>query len=314
VLSFDCFGNIGSFEQLIRYIKPLFLLPSGNHKTDAKYNVMKTIVVAVDFSTSSNHSIDYALAFAKATGSSLTLVHIYQLPLNLGEVLPSPEVITELMDDAEENMRVLKDSVLQKAMGKIKIYTDLLEGNVIIQLEKFCNNIQPYAIVMGAHSASTLNRVLFGSNVLQALRKMSWPLIIVPPDAVFRKISKICLACDLIDVTENIHAETIKNLVAALGAELHILYVNTYNRKKISSEEREQSELLKEMFAGIKCHFHFLSNELVEEEISEWIEKNKPDVLMVVPKKHDLLYRITYKSQSKQMVLHAHLPVIAIHE
>jgi hypothetical protein len=68
------------------------------------------------------------------------------------------------------------------------------------------------------------------------------------------------------------------------------------------------------MFAGIKCHFHFLSNELVEEEISEWIEKNKPDVLMVVPKKHDLLYRITYKSQSKQMVLHAHLPVIAIHE
>lgn len=218
------------------------------------------------------------------------------------------------MNDAENNLRLLKESLIKKAAGKTKIYSELFEGNLTPQLEKFCEKIQPYAIVMGARGASDMERVLFGSNVIDALRKMSWPVIVVPPGITFKKISKIGLACDLVEVRENIHANTIKQMVAALGAELHVLYINKSNGMKMTPGEIEESAWLREMLFGIDIHFHFLSNEQVEQEIVEWAEKNKLDVLVVVPKNHDLLDRIIHKSHSKQLVLHAHLPIISIHE
>lgn len=274
---------------------------------------MKTLVVPVDFSAPSDNAADYALALAQVIEMSISLVHVYQLPVYMGEIPVPPEVVTEITNDAKKNLLHLKESMIRKAAGKTKIFSELFEGNLITQLEKFCEKRQPYAIVMGARGASNLERILFGSNALEALRTLSWPLIIVPPGITFKKIARIGLACDFVDVKESIHASTIKSMVTALGAELHVLYIKE-NVMKMTPKEIEESAWLREMLFGLDIHFHFLANENVEEEISKWAGKNKLDILVIVPKNHDLLDRIIHKSHSKEFVLHTHLPIISIHE
>jgi len=43
-------------------------------------------------------------------------------------------------------------------------------------------------------------------------------------------------------------------------------------------------------------------------------EKNKIDLLIVLPRRHNLLGSIFHKSHTKQLVLHSHVPVMALHQ
>ena len=158
---------------------------------------MKTIIVPVDFSPASLNAANYAMDLANTIKGSVTFMYVYQFPVSISEVPVSGEYINTMIEDAEKSMVDLKKNMLHKWGEKIKIYTELKEGNVIMQVKELCSALNPYAVVMGAHGAGAMERILFGSNTLQAIRNISWPLIIVPAGASFKNIRKIGLACDL---------------------------------------------------------------------------------------------------------------------
>ncbi len=275
---------------------------------------MRTIVVPVDFSPASLNAVNYAMDMANTIKASVTLVYVYQFPVSISEAPVSGEFINNMIEDAEKSMVDLKKDLLHKWGEKIKIYTALKEGNVIMQVKDLCNTLDPYAVVMGAHGASAMERVLFGSNTLQAIGNLSWPLIIVPQGASFKYIRKIGLACDLQKVPESVHANEIKKLVKEFHAQLHVLHVNTGKDKMINDERIEGTEWLLEMLEEVKPQFHFINKENIEEAVNEFAEKNNLDMLIIIPKKHGLLEGLFHKSHTKKMTMHTHVPVMSIHE
>jgi nucleotide-binding universal stress UspA family protein len=275
---------------------------------------MKTIIVPVDFSPASLNAVNYAMELANTIGGSITLVYVYQFPASVSEVPVSGEIINDLIADAENRMVELKKGLTHQWEEKIKIYTEIKEGNIIMQVKMMSSSLKPFAVVMGARGIGAVERVLFGSNTLQAIRHLSWPLIVVPIGATFKTIKKIGLACDLQKVPETVHAEEIKNIVKEFHAELHILHVNTKKEEMINDERIEGSEWLLGMLAEVEPEFHFVNKENIDEAINEFTEKNNLDMLIIIPKKHGLLEGLFHQSHAKQMALHAHLPVMAIHE
>jgi nucleotide-binding universal stress UspA family protein len=203
---------------------------------------MSTIIVPVDFSPASLNAVNYATELANTTKSSITLVYVYQFPVSISEVPVSGQFINEMIEDAEKSMVSLKKELLHKWGEKIKIYTEIKQGNVAMQVKELCGSLKPYAVVMGARGAGAVERVLFGSNTLQAMRNISTPLIIVPKGVSYKNISKIGLACDLQKVPETVHADEIKKLVKQFNAQLHVLHVNTSGDKMINDERIEGSE------------------------------------------------------------------------
>ena len=275
---------------------------------------MKTIVVPIDFSPVSVNAAYYALDFALAIKGNLALVHVYQYPVTFSEVPVSAEIITQLKKDAVKKIQDLKENLVYRVEGAVNIYAEVKEGIVIKKIEDYCSFIQPYAVIMGATGKSNMERVFFGSNVLSAIQHLSWPLMIVPPDAKFTTISNVGLACDLRDVTESVHVDMIKSIVKAFRARLHLLHVNTELGITLGTSEREEFDRLREMLNEIKPVFHFISGVNIEEEVNQFSVKQKLDLLVVVPKKHSLLDRMIHKSTSSQMALHAQVPVMSIHE
>jgi nucleotide-binding universal stress UspA family protein len=275
---------------------------------------MRTIIVPVDFSSASINAANYALDFAHAINASITLMYVCQIPVAVGEAPVAAATIQGIIDDAEKEIIELKDELLHKANGKLKVYTEVKEGYVVNQVAQYCKKVNPYAVIMGASGSGTTERVLFGSNTLSALKNISWPLIIVPKGVKFKQISSIGLACDLRNVENTVHAGDIKKMVDDFKAKLHILHVNTDKDKMIGNEEIEGSEWIRDMFADLKPDFHFLHNENIEVAINNFAEKNNLDMLILIPKKHGILEGIFHKSEAKQVALHTHLPLLSVHE
>jgi nucleotide-binding universal stress UspA family protein len=275
---------------------------------------MKTIIAATDFSPLSTNAVNYAADMACMTDAQLVLFHVYALPMAMGDIPVANYNIEQMEAEAELMIGKLKEKLVERTGNRIIIHTEVRSGDVLTQLLDYCSKIKPYSVVFGAESASGIERALFGGKTLSALKKIQCPLLIVPPLTKFSNIRKIGLACDMKDVVESVRVNEIKELVKEFGAELHVLHVSEETKDTFSQETIEESGMLQEMIGDLHPKYHFINEPVVEKGIIEFAEKNKLDLLIIIPKKHSLVSRLFRYSHSKELVLHAHVPVMSIHE
>jgi nucleotide-binding universal stress UspA family protein len=145
---------------------------------------------------------------------------------------------------------------------------------------------------MGAKGKSGIEKVIFGSTTLTAIRHLTWPVICVPQGKEYGKgIKKIGFACDFKQVVETTPVKFIRQIVKEFNA-----------------------ELLHNLLEDIKPQYHFINKTDIEDGINEFAESNNLDLVIAIPKKHRLLDGIFKPSSTKQLVFQSHIPVMCVHE
>lgn len=277
---------------------------------------MKTLVVPTDFSPVAANAVNYAVDMAIAINSSLVLINVYQPPIVYSD-MPVPPVsidsLEEIKQASEEKLQEQKREVQRITAGKVKIYTESRMGNIVDEVEKLCNSIDPFAIIMGSYGSNGLEKLLMGSTTLKTIRHIKYPVIVVPPGTSYKGIRKIGLACDYKNIIESTPVDFIKNIVNEFGAELHVLNIDQ-NDSHHNKEALVESAWLEALLDNIKPNYYFLDRDDVVEGINEFAEMNNLDMVMIIPKKHNLLDGIFHKSKSKEFITHSHIPIVSIHE
>lgn len=275
---------------------------------------MKTIIIPTDFSPIATNALHFGIDMAKAINASILLLHVYQVPISFTDTPIVLVSIEDLRKGAEEQIEKLKKEVEHLTSGSVKVYTETRMGNVTDELETLCSKINPFAVVMGTKGSSGVERILFGSNTLNAIRHLNWPVICVPPGKAFgHGIKKIGFACDFRDVVKSTPTHFIKEFVKEFNAELHVLNVD-HDNKHFKPETPEQSILLHTLLEEANPSYHFIEHADIEDGINEFAEKNNLDLIITIPKKHKLLQGIFKPSSTKQLVYQAHVPVMCVHE
>ena len=275
---------------------------------------MKTIIVPTDFSPAATNAMNFAADMAVNINASLMLLHVYQVPVSMTDVPVVLVSADELRKNSEAKLRELKESLTHITSGEIKIYAEARMGDVSDELEEVCKQIRPFAVIMGTRGASGVERILFGSTTLTAIRHLKWPVIVVPPGKEYGKgMKKIGFACDFKKVVESTPVQFIKNMVKEFGAELHVLNVD-YENKHFKPETPEESLMLHTLLEDLNPNYHFINHVDIEEGINEFVESNNIDLLITIPKKHKLLDSLFKSSSTKQLVTQSHVPVMCVHE
>ena len=274
---------------------------------------MKTIIVPTDFSRTAVNALDYALGMAKEINASIILLHAYLVPVSITTDTPIVVVAEEDMrKSAEGHLRKLKMEAEEKTAGAVKIYSELKLGDTIDEIEELCTAVKPFAVIMGSGGHSDLEKTLFGSTTLKAIRHLTWPVIAVPPNKKYGGIKKIGFACDFKKVVESTPSGLIKDVVKSFNAEFHILNVD-YKNKNFKPDTPQQSLLIDTLFEELHPAYDFIENEDMEQGINNFAEKNNLDLIITVPKKHKLLEGFFKKSSTKQLIYHSHIPVMSLH-
>lgn len=275
---------------------------------------MKIIIIPTDFSPIATNALHYGIDMAKAVNASLLLLNVYQVPVSYSDVPIMLVSVDELKKSAEAKLATLKAEVEHITSGTVKVYTEARLGNVSDELETLCNKIKPLAVVMGSKGSTGLERVLFGSNTLSAIKHLTWPVISIPPGKNFGNgIKKVGFACDFRDIVNTTPAGAIKEFVKAFNAELHVLNVD-YHDQHFKPETPEQSALLHTMLEEVKPVYHFIEHADIEDGVNEFAEKNNLDIIIAIPKRHKLLDGIFKPSSTKQLLFQSHVPVMCVHE
>jgi nucleotide-binding universal stress UspA family protein len=279
-----------------------------------KQEHMKTIIAPTDFSEISVNAVKYAAGLACIAGTRLSLIHICPFPVLLGRVPAPVNDIVQIATAAEAIIQQLKERLAVSTCDRIKIDTIVKQGDVLMEIDNYCASVNPYAVVMGTAHSTAFERFFAGGKTIAAMQQLSWPLIVVPPGAEFSNIRKIGLACDFKKVVETIPLHEIRSLAAAFDVNVYVLHVGGESDEMQQPEAAEESQWLKDMLKEFKPSYHFISGDDIEKGIRDFAEKNELDLLIVVPKKHDPADGLFHQSLSRKLVLHTHIPVMAVHE
>ncbi|MBS1668583.1 MAG: universal stress protein [Bacteroidetes bacterium] len=269
---------------------------------------MKPLLVPTDFSASAINAAKYAGDMAVAINADLYLLHVLQLPVSTTEVPLTDELFEDMQDAAKSDMSNLKAELDKHTGGKVNIFTLIETGSIEHEIEEFCVRRNPFAVIMGSKKNGA-ERFMFGSNALYAIKHLHHPLMIIPNDVSFHNMRKIVLACDLSDVNKSIPIDTLKEIQQAFHSTFDVLNVNKKNISDLKSNL--EFILLKDLLKDLYPTYHFNIANTVEEGISHFLENHDIDLLVLIPKRHNVFE--FHQSHTKKMVLKGAVPILAIH-
>ncbi|MBS1935150.1 MAG: universal stress protein [Bacteroidetes bacterium] len=271
---------------------------------------MKPIIIATDFSAASQNAARYAADMAVTVQSEIILVHVYEIPISSFQVPISEIEFTALEDDAKANLADLKKGLEARTNGKINISTQLLYGTVQTELEKFLQSKSPFAVVAGSKTQTNLERFVVGSNVTRLMHHLRFPVLMVPEHLAFKGIHRIAIASDLSSTSENSCIGFIKKWLNVFHVSPDIIHFAPLEHPKYNTAAG--IAFLKNTLAAFEPSFHFISNRDIEEGINDFLSSHKTDLLIVMPGKHGFWESLLNKSFSKELIVHASLPVLSV--
>jgi nucleotide-binding universal stress UspA family protein len=143
---------------------------------------IKKILCPVDFSESSDHALQYALALAEAYGAELRLLHVVEVPASAvaGGPVGAPVLSIDNLEAFQKSCGEHLARVAGKASEQYGNVTYHLSSGVpflgIIQSAK-AENVD--LIVAGTHGRTGLAHALIGSVAEKLVRKAPCPVLTV---------------------------------------------------------------------------------------------------------------------------------------
>lgn len=142
-------------------------------------NPTPQIVLATDFSEGAESAIDVAARMAAAWGAKITLVHVYELPLDFG--MPTALLSSELI---EQSMARAAEVALQEVTQRLTVRGVaagflLRVGSASQKIQNVAAEVGADLIVVGMHGMRGRSN-LIGSVAERVIRTATRPVMVVP--------------------------------------------------------------------------------------------------------------------------------------
>jgi nucleotide-binding universal stress UspA family protein len=274
---------------------------------------MKTIIAPVDFSPSSEKAAFFACNLAAFYGAELKLFHTYEMPVAVGEFAVPLFDIAEMQKAADHELELMKERILSKLGYKVAISckAELIEFQT--GLAELCDAVKPDLVVMGLSGNSPLTSLIVGSNTINTIQHLTYPVLVIPPQADFIPVRKIGFACNYENLVETTPVSLLKKIVLDFKADLFVLNV-AYHNEDLTEVAIEERNLINQLLGEVNAEFHNIQSADVTEGINWFAEKCNLDMIVAIPKKHTLFEKMFGRSQTKDLLYHTRIPILCIHQ
>lgn len=141
-------------------------------------NEFSTILVAVDFSDSSDNAFQLALTMARKFSSRLLIMHVINEPIDLRGFYVPHISFDKLEEEIAEGAKKLMESFCRQHIVDFENYDTLIvPGLPFDEIIKQAEEQSADLIVLGTHGRTGLDHVLFGSTAEKVVRKSKVPVL-----------------------------------------------------------------------------------------------------------------------------------------
>ena len=275
---------------------------------------MKKILFPTDFSETANNAFLYALNLAKSIDAQVYVLHVYELPMITGSLsaglIQNVYETVELgsFDNFKDNIPQLRQIADDNGLNEIPIKFILEEGNFLYVLREIIGEESVDFVVMGTDGNSGIEKMLFGSNTINAITSMKVPILSVPHGMSFKGFKNIGFTT----VFDQKDKDALKYLIEIANrhhAKIHCMHVS-----KDGKFNQQAMKDWQDQFAGDPIVFEVYHDADPVNAVLDFIKEKQIDLLTVVSRNKGFFDKIFSPGFTKKIANKNITPLFVFHE
>jgi nucleotide-binding universal stress UspA family protein len=272
---------------------------------------MKTVLVPTDFSKYASIGIHVAAVISQKTGCPITLHHNVTTLLNWeiisqAERMKHPAEIAKT-ETAERKLTEIMDGDLDRDLRISKLITHGITHEEIVSKAK---QLHADLIIMGSHGNEGSERFFIGSTIQRVIREATCPVLAARSEFSGKEIKTMLFASDFDEQVDKPFGE-IKKIATALGATIHLLFINTPEKFKDTKTIRSEMNAFTKRHPEQKFEMATYNHRDPVSGILEYSDEVHADMIATIT--HDRRHRSKYLvGNTESLVFHAEIPVLSV--
>ncbi|MBK6990633.1 MAG: universal stress protein [Chitinophagaceae bacterium] len=260
---------------------------------------MYRVIIPIDFSETSLNAARYAAQMLAGKDNVVAILYNNY----------------ESQDDQDTSLNYqesIRQEFLRAGVKSVECEGEM-GGDLIDNITRLAHTIRATLILMGITGKSAIRQVMFGSNTLKLIDNNLYPVMIIPPDAVYKGVNNVAFASDFKNVENTTPSDLICSVLEMFNPKLHIFTVNKDGYITIDEGMEDRSKFRK-MFSKYKTEFYFLTINDFYSAVDNFSIDNNIDIMVTVPKHQSNSTSLFKTSHTKRLAYHSHIPILAAHE
>ena len=275
---------------------------------------MKKILFPTDFSETANNAFLYALNLAKSIDAQVYVMHVYELPMITGSLsaglIQNVYETVEMgsFDNFKDNIPQLRQIAEENNLANIPMKFILEEGNFLYILREIITEESIDFVVMGTDGQSGIEKMLFGSNTINAITSMKIPILSIPKGMTFKGFQNIGFTT----VFDQKDQEALRYLVGIANrhqAKIHCMYVSKDGKYNEAAVEDWKAQ-----FANDPVIFDVYYDGDPVNAVLDFIKEKEIDLLTVVSRNKGFFDKIFSPGFTKKIANKNITPLFVFHE
>jgi nucleotide-binding universal stress UspA family protein len=275
---------------------------------------MKKILFPTDFSEAAKEAFEFALPMAKRLDCELHFLHVYHYTMTGSMYVPDAlrdALEVELEEEAEKQLKHYEEKIREeKGITDVKVIDHLAYGFAQDLILQHAKDLDIDLIVMGTTGATSALGRLVGSVTAGVMAEAPCPVLAIPQGVTYRPIEHIAYASSFEDGETDVF-EQLADFTECLGAQLACVHIRKTGE---SLDDPEVAAFDRYFLSQVKqrdLEYYMLEHEEIGEALEQFLSINKTDVLAMLTHRRSLLGKLVKPSLTRDMVLRAHVPLLA---
>jgi nucleotide-binding universal stress UspA family protein len=271
---------------------------------------MKKILIATDFSPAARSAAMYGIQLATAMKADVILFSAYQVshPFAALNVQVSSFAV---MAETKKRLADEANALIKGSDAQLEILFE--EGTPQEAILVIAKEKEVDLIIVGMTGSGGSLKKLFGSTAISLVNDLIIPVIIVPEDAKFASPKNVLYASDVfMDISVDA-IDKVAWLTQFFNSKLFVVRVVKDSYEQVRENVNTPQNLRKEL-KRLAATFHFPVNTNITDGLTDYLKEQKIDLVVMLPRKHKWIERLFTKSETKDMAIHSHLPILMLPE
>ncbi|TXE10020.1 universal stress protein [Seonamhaeicola algicola] len=267
---------------------------------------MANILIPTDFSDNAWNAVEYAVNFFKKSTCNFYVLHVCHGP--------NTKASFNEHETCKKQIELLINRIYKQLPNnkKHKFFSVIDAGYLVSSVRKQVEQNQIDFIVMGTRGNSGAKNTPIGSNASNVITKVRCATIVVPENAKYAQLTEIAFPTDFLSVYSPKTLEAITAIIESNKASARVLHIK--NDTTVLNEDQKRNKELLDAYLGTNEHsFHFLSNNHIENQVQDFVEKRQINLITMLAKNLSYFEKILFHPKMPKIKYYTDIPFLVLH-
>jgi nucleotide-binding universal stress UspA family protein len=302
--------------------------PVHNSVSSANTQLIKKILVPVDYSECSTFASRYAVKIACKVGAEIRFFHTYYSPafdlIELaGAVQTQAQLREEVTNNLEESERATAESFIQRMRDYVKecgiqssgFSYEIAPGVPEDEIIRYSEDYLPDLVVMGTHGKGTGVSAIMGSVTASVINRISLPIMAIPEKYTFvgeKNVKNVLYVTDF-DESDFLSLRKLMNLTEQLDLDIHCVHIGDNTRAWDQVKMDGLMEYFKKAYGKTQVTYSFVQPKNLLEDLDRLIKDRNINIISLTSHRRNIIDKLFRPSITKKLFYHTSIPLLVFH-